>query len=178
MPLIIIISTAERGFFRKPRPGIWYWLRNVANKDDVIDVENSFYCGDAAGRRVGWAHKRKKDFSCSDRLFASNLGIKFYTPEEYFMGHKATNLFDLPGFDPQQGGSDALLDPEMESMVADKQDMVMMVGIQAYIIFRLLMYILTAIKVWPKCTFDLATRFCSRSYKSDFVDVEAVNTLS
>jgi len=130
VPLIIIISTAERGFFRKPRPGIWYWLRNVANKDDVIDVENSFYCGDAAGRRVGWAHKRKKDFSCSDRLFAANLGIKFYTPEEYFMGHKATNLFDLPGFDPQQGGSDALLDPETESMVADTQEMVMMVGIQ------------------------------------------------
>jgi len=130
VPLTIIISTAERGFFRKPRPGIWYWLRNVANNECVIDVENSFYCGDAAGRKAGWIDKRKKDFSCSDRLFAANLDLTFYTPEEYFMGHKATKLFDFPGFDPRQASSKALLEPQTESLVADAQEMVMMVGIQ------------------------------------------------
>ena len=32
------------------------------NKEIKIDIENSFYCGDAAGRKDG----KKKDFSDSD----------------------------------------------------------------------------------------------------------------
>ena len=42
--------------------------------------ENSFYCGDAVGR-LG----KNKDFSCSDRLFAYNIGINFFEPEEFFL---------------------------------------------------------------------------------------------
>jgi bifunctional polynucleotide phosphatase/kinase len=49
-----------------------------------IELSESLYCGDAAGRPQGWAPKKKKDFSCSDRLFAMNIGIKFFTPEEHF----------------------------------------------------------------------------------------------
>lgn len=37
-------------------------------------TNESFYCGDAAGR--------KGDFSCSDRQFAANCGLTFYTPEQ------------------------------------------------------------------------------------------------
>lgn len=42
-----------------------------------VDLKNSFYCGDAAGRH--------KDFACSDREFAHNVGIPFYTPENLFL---------------------------------------------------------------------------------------------
>jgi len=49
-----------------------------------IDKENSFYCGDAAGRDK--TATRKKDFSNTDKLFAVAVGIKFMTPEEYFLG--------------------------------------------------------------------------------------------
>lgn len=47
-------------------------------------MKESFYCGDAAGRPA--KGKRKKDFSDTDRKFAINIGIKFYTPEMYFLG--------------------------------------------------------------------------------------------
>jgi Polynucleotide kinase 3 phosphatase len=54
------------------------------NGGEEIDLTQSYYCGDAAGRPQGWAPKKKKDFSSSDRLFAMNIGIKFLTPEEHF----------------------------------------------------------------------------------------------
>ena len=57
------------------------------NGDVAVDIDSSFYCGDAAGRKKP---NGKKDFSCSDRLFAINVGVKFLTPEERFLGKKAT----------------------------------------------------------------------------------------
>ena len=45
-------------------------------KNRNVNYDESFYVGDAAGR--------KKDFSDSDLKFAENIGITFYTPEEYF----------------------------------------------------------------------------------------------
>ena len=45
---------------------------------------------------------KKKDFSCSDRLLAVNLGLEFRTPEQHFLGQKATDKFLLPGYTPGQ----------------------------------------------------------------------------
>jgi len=42
-----------------------------------VDLEGSVFVGDAAGR--------KGDFSCSDRDLATNVGILFKTPEEFFL---------------------------------------------------------------------------------------------
>lgn len=89
------------GFYRKPAPGIWQHLIAHGNGGIPINLEESFYVGDAAGRPVNWEPKRKKDFSCSDRLFALNIGIKFFTPEEYFLKRPAAK-FELPAFDPRQ----------------------------------------------------------------------------
>ncbi|KAI9748470.1 MAG: hypothetical protein M4579_007214 [Chaenotheca gracillima] len=54
--------------------------------EDGVDLQNSFLVGDAAGRAA--EGDAVKDFSCSDRDFAANVGIAFYTPEEYFL-HEA-----------------------------------------------------------------------------------------
>ena len=59
---------------RKPDIGMWNIYKKYSKKR--IFRKNSFYCGDAAGR--------KKDFSNSDKKFAENIGIKFYLPEEIF----------------------------------------------------------------------------------------------
>ena len=76
-PINFFIST-ETDHYRKPKTGMWDYFSKQILVD--IDYENSFYCGDAAGRQ--------KDFSDSDRLFAHNIKIKFELPENIFMHHK------------------------------------------------------------------------------------------
>lgn len=59
-----------------------------------VDLKKSFYCGDAAGRKDG----KKKDFSDSDLKFALNVGVKFLTPQNLFLGDKKT--VQVQGFNP------------------------------------------------------------------------------
>ena len=86
--------------FRKPRTGIWEFLTKHSNEGRKIDLSNSFYCGDAAGR-IKKVSDGKKDFSCSDRLFALNLTLKFWTPEQHFLGKYSIEKFKLPDFNPK-----------------------------------------------------------------------------
>lgn len=44
--------------------------------DSIVDKSSSFYVGDAAGRRI--------DHSACDIDWAKNVGIHFYTPEQFF----------------------------------------------------------------------------------------------
>jgi len=87
------ISTGEN-IYRKPSVHMWNFMRDKCNGGVPIDFDTSFYCGDAAGRAKGWAPGRNKDFSCSDRKFAANIGVKFCTPEELFNGAKPYSKFD------------------------------------------------------------------------------------
>ncbi|CAJ0751038.1 2260_t:CDS:10 [Entrophospora sp. SA101] len=73
----IYVATGK-DIYRKPRIGIWKYFIETEN-NDLIDLENSFYVGDAAGRIRNW----KANAPC-DCKFAENIGIKFYTPEEFF----------------------------------------------------------------------------------------------
>ena len=43
-----------------------------------MDRSGSVYVGDAAGRAKNWEPGKPKDFSCSDRKFAANLGVSKY----------------------------------------------------------------------------------------------------
>ena len=43
----------------------------------------------------------KKDFSCTDRKFASNIGIDFQTPEEFFLGFPKCAKYSFGDFDPR-----------------------------------------------------------------------------
>lgn len=42
----------------------------------------------------------KKDHSAADRLFALNFGIKFFTPEQYFLKQMEVEDYTLPSFSP------------------------------------------------------------------------------
>ena len=55
-----------------------------------IDMKQSFYCGDAAGRPA--RNGVKKDFSDADLKFGAKIGLKFHTPESFFLGQSMTGV--------------------------------------------------------------------------------------
>ncbi|TGO43984.1 hypothetical protein BCON_0675g00010 [Botryotinia convoluta] len=82
---VSIYAATEKDIYRKPRTGMW---RELLEDYDIhlpgdLKLQKSIFVGDAAGRHASTG--KPKDFSCSDRNFAENVGIKFYTPEEYFL---------------------------------------------------------------------------------------------
>ncbi|MPC08402.1 Bifunctional polynucleotide phosphatase/kinase [Portunus trituberculatus] len=97
-----------------------------ANGGVEVDLDKSIFVGDAAGRPA--EGKKKKDFSFSDRLFALNVGLKFYTPEEHFLDAK-TQAFNMPEFDPRKvDASLPLYDPSMTKVPGHKLEMIVLVG--------------------------------------------------
>ncbi|XP_028275302.1 bifunctional polynucleotide phosphatase/kinase [Parambassis ranga] len=131
LPVQVFVATGP-GIYRKPVMGMWNHLCEKANDGVTVDKMQSFYVGDAAGRPENWAPgKKKKDFSCSDRLFALNIGLQFHTPEEYFLGWKAAS-YRLPEFDPRKLDSTArLYDPPSASLTSSKTEVIVAVGFPA-----------------------------------------------
>ncbi|KAI0362797.1 PNK3P-domain-containing protein [Trametes cingulata] len=85
-----LFAATEKDGYRKPIPGMWYELERIFADDNVkIDLSASFFVGDAAGR--------PHDHSSTDRKLALNIGIPFYTPEEYFLDLPKAP-YTLPGF--------------------------------------------------------------------------------
>ncbi|XP_054469171.1 bifunctional polynucleotide phosphatase/kinase [Anoplopoma fimbria] len=128
LPVQVFISTSP-GMYRKPVMGMWNHLCEKANDDVPVDKTQTLYVGDAAGRPENWAPgRKKKDFSCSDRLFALNIGVQFHTPEEYFLGWKSAP-YSLPQFDPRKMDSTArLFDPPSASLTSGTTEVIVAVG--------------------------------------------------
>ncbi|XP_069803933.1 bifunctional polynucleotide phosphatase/kinase isoform X2 [Dendropsophus ebraccatus] len=131
IPVQIFVATGA-GIYRKPVTGMWDYLCEKANDGIKVNKEDCVYVGDAAGRPANWApDRKKKDFSCSDRLFAVNIGIQFYTPEEYFLGWKKAT-FNLPTFNPKAlDPNGQLYDPPSASLVSPSLEVVVTVGFPA-----------------------------------------------
>ncbi|XP_062872687.1 bifunctional polynucleotide phosphatase/kinase [Trichomycterus rosablanca] len=128
LPIQVFVA-AGPGIYRKPVTGMWDYLCEKANDGIAVDKSESIYVGDAAGRPANWAPgKKKKDFSCSDRLFALNIGLQFYTPEEFFLGWKAAP-YNMPSLDPRTLNSkDHLYDPPNASLTSTSQEVIVAVG--------------------------------------------------
>ncbi|KAI2293554.1 DNA kinase/phosphatase Pnk1, partial [Ophidiomyces ophidiicola] len=89
VPLSVYAAT-EYDEYRKPRIGMWNMMLDDydLNMEGAMDLQGSVFVGDAAGR--------PGDHSCVDRNFATNVGIAFKTPEEFFRGEaaQAVEVFD------------------------------------------------------------------------------------
>ncbi|CAH2232847.1 jg16607 [Pararge aegeria aegeria] len=124
VPIQVYLATGK-GFYRKPATGMWKLLAEKKNDNIPIDIGSSFYCGDAAGRMANWAPGRKKDHSMADILLAENLGITFYTPEQFFLGHSIANVpMNKPEFIPKE------LKPEPfnEALISTEKELLVLVG--------------------------------------------------
>uniref|UniRef100_A0A2K5X5I8 Polynucleotide kinase 3'-phosphatase n=1 Tax=Macaca fascicularis TaxID=9541 RepID=A0A2K5X5I8_MACFA len=124
-----VLVATHAGLYRKPVTGMWDHLQEQANEGAPISIRDSIFVGDAAGRPANWAPgRKKKDFSCADRLFALNLGLPFATPEEFFLKWPAAG-FELPAFDPRTlSRSGPLCLPESRALLSSSPEVVVAVG--------------------------------------------------
>lgn len=128
LPMQVFIATSNSRF-RKPMTMMWRALSldNGIN----IDMSKSFFVGDAAGRPESRVPKRKKDHSAVDRLFAKNLQLQFFTPEEHFLKQPKPQWTE-PNFNPQdvlKNQPDSLLSPANSQLTSDTSELIIMVGI-------------------------------------------------
>ena len=64
---ISIYAATGKDIYRKPRTGMWTeLLDDYGISPESLDLENSIFVGDAAGREA--LNGQPKDFSCSDRF--------------------------------------------------------------------------------------------------------------
>jgi bifunctional polynucleotide phosphatase/kinase len=74
IPICILCSKGD-DIYRKPHPTLF----NILNKGlDIVNINKSFYCGDAMGR--------KGDHADTDLKFALNCNLFAITPEKLFLG--------------------------------------------------------------------------------------------
>lgn len=126
IPMQVFIATSE-GFFRKPLPGMWQILCDLKNDGVPVDLDNSYYVGDAAGRPENKFLKRKKDHSTVDRLMALNLDIQFFTPEEHFLKANSEKWVQ-PEFQPRKIDQTMLIEPASSKLISSELEVVVMVG--------------------------------------------------
>ncbi|XP_066299427.1 bifunctional polynucleotide phosphatase/kinase-like [Branchiostoma lanceolatum] len=126
IPVQVFISTGESEY-RKPSTEMWEYMEREANQGVAVDRNSCTYVGDAAGRAKEWAPGKPKDFNCSDRKFAANLGVKFFTPEEFFMGEEPAP-FEWRTFDPKDFLTNHPAAKVTTEYHSKKQEVVVLVG--------------------------------------------------
>ncbi|OLL26810.1 Bifunctional polynucleotide phosphatase/kinase [Neolecta irregularis DAH-3] len=113
LPVTIYAATLTDNF-RKPRIGMWESC--LADIGRPVDKSGSYFVGDAAGR--------PQDHSCVDRKMAMNIGIKFFTPDEFFLGQTA-QPYSLGEFCPSKH-SPLNENPDFDRK--NEKDIVLLVG--------------------------------------------------
>ena len=87
MPYQVCISNHK--LVRKPDPFYFNWY----NTPKKVDMEKSFYVGDALGRDNDWSDVDKK--------FAENCGLKYFSPEDVFPFEEKANV-ELENIEEQE----------------------------------------------------------------------------
>ncbi|GAP88621.1 putative polynucleotide kinase 3 phosphatase [Rosellinia necatrix] len=121
-----VYAATERDRYRKPRTGMWAEVcADYGIPEADVDLEHSVFVGDAGGRveRRSAPAAAPKDFSCSDRNFAHNLGVPYATPEEFFLRDpprefaREFDLAEYPYADGEEGGAPLFEKKEEQDIV-------------------------------------------------------------
>lgn len=123
---LVMVSCGDDEF-RKPCTGMWdYFIKNL-NGGIQVDLQESKYVGDAAGRpKTG---KRKEDFNDTDLKYALNIGIPFETPEKFFLGE--VDNYPLPEVNPKnikKNGSVFKGQSDNEGLASNSIEVIIFVG--------------------------------------------------
>ncbi|XP_003386914.1 PREDICTED: uncharacterized protein F21D5.5-like [Amphimedon queenslandica] len=129
---VLLLASLEDDEYRKPRTKMWEYFIECKNEGVMVDMNESYYVGDAAGRPKHVKKDGKADFSCSDRKFAANIKINFSLPEEFFLGEPTSSEFSWYGFNPRTytpGVEDGpSLEPRGTLITREAQEIVVFVG--------------------------------------------------
>jgi bifunctional polynucleotide phosphatase/kinase len=82
LPIFIVIAFKDKSIYKPNKK-----LFEAFIKDNYIDLNNSFYVGDALGRSGDWSN--------TDKLFANNIGIDCYAPEDIFYKQVLYSIPDI-----------------------------------------------------------------------------------
>ena len=136
IPIQAFIACATN-HYRKPHSTMFDYFLASCNSSVKPALEECFYVGDAAGRTKGWKKDAKRDFGCSDRKFARNVGMRFMTPEECFQGLKTPAPFEWRAPEPDKwlvetpDTSQAVPGFSGSGVTSEKQELVVFVGFPA-----------------------------------------------
>jgi len=109
-------------------PGMWNEIEKIYLEEGVqIDKAESLFIGDAAGRQYT---KSKADFASTDRKWAQNVGLAFWTPEEFFLKLPRHENYTMPGFHVSSLPNLPLVTPTSSPIIPTprKQEVVLFVG--------------------------------------------------
>lgn len=98
--------------YRKPRLGMWTEFVARWNGGVEVDLGQSFFVGDAAGR------KKYRDHQDTDLKWALNAGLGFFTPEEYFLAKDKEYDIPMRPWSP----SSVVPAPSLKGLVAEPED--------------------------------------------------------
>lgn len=85
-PVLVVVATEK--IYYKPNIDMFTTVTKDVFKKQNIDKDNSFFVGDALGR--------KTDHSDCDKLFAQNIKIDYHSPEEYFKPYEKFQVEEIP----------------------------------------------------------------------------------
>ena len=125
---IFVFASTGESHFRKPSPLMWDLFESKFNGGFGLNKLQCKYIGDAAGRPKEWSPGKSKDFSCSDRMFAANVGVDFATPEEFFLGQRPVK-FQWGSVDPNSLA--VMKTNQLSDVAGKKQEMVILMGCPA-----------------------------------------------
>lgn len=126
VPISALAATCE-DHNRKPGALMWRAISESLWPGVDIRLDASFYVGDAAGRHITTMAGREKDFSCSDRKFAYNARVRFFTPEEWLL-KKAPAAFSWGDMGPADLEKLKAATYDRTTFHSTEKEMIIMVG--------------------------------------------------
>ncbi|WVO17508.1 polynucleotide kinase 3'-phosphatase [Cryptococcus depauperatus] len=134
IPLRVLAALEKNSVYRKPNIGMFETVSKLyKDKGMEIDMDNSIFVGDAAGRPTTASHER--DHGDTDYKFALNVGLKFFTPEQHFLDEPRPCFPEIPtGFHPSLLGNLSTLPhivPSSTPITRKEIEMVVFVGYPA-----------------------------------------------